>query len=78
LFFLGSTTLLSGMTGISLHMQWPLTSQSHGSVSQREQLDFLLRTKLQARHWSNISYIGSRLCMSRSDYVCTIPPALNT
>jgi hypothetical protein len=26
------------MTGISLHMQWPLTSQSHGSVSQREQL----------------------------------------
>jgi hypothetical protein len=26
------------MTGISLHMQWPLTSQPHGSVSQREQL----------------------------------------
>jgi hypothetical protein len=24
----GSTTLLTGMTGISLHMQWPLTSQS--------------------------------------------------
>jgi hypothetical protein len=22
--------LLTGMTGISLHMQWPLTSQSHG------------------------------------------------
>jgi hypothetical protein len=35
---LGSTTLLTRMTGISLHMQWPLTSQSHGSVSQREQL----------------------------------------
>jgi hypothetical protein len=32
--------LLTGMTGISLHMQWPLTSQSHGSVSQREQLVF--------------------------------------
>jgi hypothetical protein len=30
--------LLTGMTGISLHMQWPLTSQSHGSVSQREPL----------------------------------------
>jgi hypothetical protein len=29
----GSTTLLTGMIGISLHMQWPLTSQSHGSVS---------------------------------------------
>jgi hypothetical protein len=28
------------MTGISLYMQWPLTSQLHGSVSQREQLDF--------------------------------------
>jgi hypothetical protein len=22
--------LLTGMTGISLHMQWPLTSQLHG------------------------------------------------
>jgi hypothetical protein len=38
LFFLGSTTLLTGMTGLSLQMQWPLTSQLHGSVSQREQL----------------------------------------
>jgi hypothetical protein len=28
------------MTDISLHMQWPLTSQPHGSVSQREQLVF--------------------------------------
>jgi hypothetical protein len=26
-----STTLLTGMTVISLHMHWPLTSQSHGS-----------------------------------------------
>jgi hypothetical protein len=26
----GSTTLLTRMTGISLHMQWPLTYQSHG------------------------------------------------
>jgi hypothetical protein len=33
----GSTTLLTGMTGISLHLQWPLTFQTHGSVSQREQ-----------------------------------------
>jgi hypothetical protein len=36
----GSTTLLTWMTGISLHMQWPLTFQSHGSFSQREQLFF--------------------------------------
>jgi hypothetical protein len=42
----GSTTLLTGMTGISLHIQWPLTSQLHGSVSQREQLFFLLQIKL--------------------------------
>jgi hypothetical protein len=35
-----STTLLTGMTGISLHMQWPLTAQSHGSASQREQFVF--------------------------------------
>jgi hypothetical protein len=27
-----STTLSSRMTGISLHMQWPLTSQLHGST----------------------------------------------
>jgi hypothetical protein len=33
----GSTTLFTGMTGISLNMQWPLTSQWHGSFSQREQ-----------------------------------------
>jgi hypothetical protein len=33
-----SFRLLTGMTGISSHMQWPLTSQLHGSVSQREQL----------------------------------------
>jgi hypothetical protein len=41
LFFLGGgglATLLTRMTGISLHMHWPLISQSHGSVSQREQL----------------------------------------
>jgi hypothetical protein len=29
-----------------LHMQWPLTSRLHGSVSQREQLVFLLWIKL--------------------------------
>jgi hypothetical protein len=34
-FWGGGTTLLPGMTSISLHMQWPLTSLLHGSVSQR-------------------------------------------
>jgi hypothetical protein len=36
------------MTIISLNMQWPLTSQSHGSFSQREQLFFSLQIKLHA------------------------------
>jgi hypothetical protein len=36
----GSTTLLIRMTSNYLHMQWPLTSQLHGSVSQIEQLVF--------------------------------------
>jgi hypothetical protein len=30
--FCVTTTLLAGMTGISLHMQWPLTSRSHGNL----------------------------------------------
>jgi hypothetical protein len=46
--FFWSTTLLTEMTGISLHRQWPLTSQLHGSVSQREQLVFSLWIKLHA------------------------------
>jgi hypothetical protein len=36
-----STTLLTRMTSISLHKQWPLTSQSHGSFSQKSYLIFL-------------------------------------
>jgi hypothetical protein len=44
-----STTLLTRMISIPLHMQWPLTSQSHDSVSQREQLSFLLRINLHAQ-----------------------------
>jgi hypothetical protein len=43
-----STKLSTGMTGITLHMQWPLTSLSHGSVSQREHFVFLLQIKLLA------------------------------
>jgi hypothetical protein len=39
------------MTGISLQ-QWPPTSQSHGSVSKREQLIFSLRIKLHAQFLS--------------------------
>jgi hypothetical protein len=36
-----STTLLIGMAGISLHMQWPLTSQLHGSFLKESTLFFV-------------------------------------
>jgi hypothetical protein len=36
------------MTGISLHMQWPLTSQLHGSFSLKKTICFSLRIKLHA------------------------------
>jgi hypothetical protein len=58
LFLCGSTTLLTGMTGISLYMQWPLTSQSHGSVSQREQLVF---------HYGSNS-MPLQVCLQKSDF----------
>jgi hypothetical protein len=35
-------------------MQWPLTSQLHGSVSQRQQLFFLLRIKLHAQAGTDV------------------------
>jgi hypothetical protein len=40
-----STTLSTGMIGISLHMQWSLTSQSHGSILKEINCFFLLRIK---------------------------------
>jgi hypothetical protein len=52
-FVLVSTSLLMWMTGISLHVQWPLTSQLHGSFSQREQL---------------VSHSGSNSAPSRSSF----------
>jgi hypothetical protein len=43
------------MTGISLHMQWPLTSQLHGSVSQREQLFFRYGSNSTPTYLKNVS-----------------------
>jgi hypothetical protein len=43
-FFDYSLTLSTKMTGISLHMKWPLTSQLHGSIL-KENYCFLLRIK---------------------------------
>jgi hypothetical protein len=46
------------MTGISLHMQWPLTSQSHGSILKENNcfVFFKLRIKLHAHLVSFITY----------------------
>jgi hypothetical protein len=57
------------MTGISLHMQWPLTSQLHGSVSQREQLFFSLRNKLHAH---KKYFTHSVLDMEKSDLLLQV------
>jgi hypothetical protein len=46
-----STTLLTGMTGISLHMQWPLTSLSHGSFLKKNNWCFVMdKTDHQCHH----------------------------
>jgi hypothetical protein len=47
-----STTPLTGMTSISLHMQWPLTSQFSftGQFSQREQLFFFVTDQTPRPH----------------------------
>jgi hypothetical protein len=49
IFFL-STTLLTGMTGISLQMQWPLTSQFHGIFLKES----FFVTHLTPRPWANV------------------------
>jgi hypothetical protein len=36
-----STTLLTGMTGISLHLQWSLASQPHGSFLKENDCFFV-------------------------------------
>jgi hypothetical protein len=43
-----STTRLTRMTGISLHMQWPLTSQSRGSFLKENNWGFFLQIELFA------------------------------
>jgi hypothetical protein len=62
------TTLLVGITGISLHMQWPLTSQ----FSQREQLFFFKHHTLIRLGVSMPSFdTGARngvLCGSRQSH----------
>jgi hypothetical protein len=48
----GSITLLTGMTGISLHMQWPLTTQSHGRKTGADVMIFLkICRKIWRKFW---------------------------
>jgi hypothetical protein len=37
-----SSTLLTGMTGISLHLQWPLASLPHGSFLKENNWFFVM------------------------------------
>jgi hypothetical protein len=57
-----STTLLSGMTCISLRMQGPLTSQSHGSYFQENNSNrYTYQTKCQSRGQSYVPTNGDFL-----------------
>jgi hypothetical protein len=51
------------MTGISLHMQWHLTSQLDGSVSQREQLIFVMdQTPRPSKNFFSVSAKLAGIC----------------
>jgi hypothetical protein len=50
-----STTLLTGMTSISLHVQWPLNSQSHGSFLKKNNCFLMLWIKLHTQQRQIIS-----------------------
>jgi hypothetical protein len=52
-----SMFMLTGMTGISLHMQWPLTSQSHGIVLKENNCFFITNHAIIQLH----TYIGVSL-----------------
>jgi hypothetical protein len=77
----GYTTLLTGMTGISLHLQWPLTPQSHGSFTQREPL-FFVRDRTQRLYKVQIIFplrkfnyiLKGRVTLHCSTSLCTCAP----
>jgi hypothetical protein len=51
-----STTLSTGMTGISLHMHWPLTLQSHGSII-KENNCFFVTDQTPCQEWVTSSFV---------------------
>jgi hypothetical protein len=62
-FFHITLFLVTGMTGISLHMQWPLTSQSHGSFLKDNYCLFAFladQTRCKAYNYNSVCRIGSR------------------
>jgi hypothetical protein len=56
------TTLSTGMTGISWHMQWPLTSQSHGSILKANNY-FFIRDQTPRPEIENIFAFEIAFCM---------------
>jgi hypothetical protein len=51
----GFTTLLTGMTGISLHIKWPLTSQDRLQVSLLCKMKPCKYYVLHLQHWPQIA-----------------------
>jgi hypothetical protein len=69
-----STTLSTGMTSISLHMQWPLTSQLHRSIlNENNCLLFSLRIKLHAQFPSCKYYFRKFHCITLPSYSTVSP-----
>jgi hypothetical protein len=66
-----STTLSTEMTGSSLHTQWPLNSQSHGSFLKREQLVF--RYGSNSTHYASSTVTVTLKCIkNRPHTICPI------
>jgi hypothetical protein len=61
-----STTLLKGMTSISFHKQWPLTSQSRGSFLKENKWSFFM-DQTPRPHPTNrfLGSVGPRNCRGR-------------
>jgi hypothetical protein len=73
-----STTLLTRMTGISLHMKRHLTSLSHGSILEANNcFFFLLRLKLCAKGGLHYSY-GSKIVLGANENKIFLIPTHGT
>jgi hypothetical protein len=60
------TTLFTGMIGISLHVQWPLTSHSHGSYLKGKIGVFCYRSNSTLNFWMNLFLMIGRTRRTQS------------